>query len=93
MIAYKCLECGYIFDLNDEKCVEDVDGNRYFGCPICEGVIETITKCECGNYMPEKDLVCESCKKQIESLMEDAFGDLAGAQIEYALDFIERKII
>jgi DNA-directed RNA polymerase subunit RPC12/RpoP len=89
MIENRCLECGFLFD--DPKYIEDVDGNRYFGCPRCSGRCEAVEQCDCGEYIKKDSIVCEFCKKETESLIEDAFGDLSDRQIEYALKFIDEK--
>lgn len=91
MYDCRCLECGNLFETEDGKYTEDVDGRRYLGCPRCGGMCEGIEKCDCGEYIKEGSIVCDFCKKEAKSLIEDAFGDLSEKQIEYALEFIDEK--
>lgn len=91
MYDCRCLECGFIFESENAKYIEDVDGYRYFACPICKGRYESIKQCSCGNYILEEDTACEACKREVQSSIEDAFGDFSNNQIEYALEFIDEK--
>ena len=72
-MAYKCLECGHIFEEGEQAtwsesrgefwgfpCSEEVDG-----CPLCKGDYEETTPCKiCGSEHLEEDLnggVCNEC--------------------------------
>lgn len=71
-MAYKCLECGHIFDEGEEARWEETHGldyppyERFCGCPLCQGSFEETVKCKvCGEEFLEAELnggcVCNEC--------------------------------
>ena len=64
-MAYKCLECGNIFDEGEEKRWTEPHGEEMTGCPICNGAYEKTVKCElCEGEFLEEELfggVCQEC--------------------------------
>ena len=71
-MAYKCLDCGHIFD-DGEQAFWNEDGEywgtpfsqRMSGCPICKGAYEETTPCAvcCSEHLEEElnGGVCDEC--------------------------------
>ena len=72
-MAYKCLECGHIFERGEEASWSEYRG-EYFGfvaykkmsgCPLCKGAFEETIPCDiCGSEHLEEELnggVCDEC--------------------------------
>ena len=70
-MAFKCLECGHIFDECEVYWWEETHGldtppyEKFSGCPICKSVYEETTPCKiCGSEHLENELygcVCAEC--------------------------------
>lgn len=72
-MAYKCLECGHIFEDGEQDCWEEGRGEYWgtvcsetmSGCPLCRGEYEETTPCKiCGSERLDDELfggVCEEC--------------------------------
>lgn len=101
-MAYKCLECGNIFDEGEERRWIEPHGEEMTGCPFCNGAYEKTVKCEfCEGEFLEDELfggVCQECidgyKYDVETSM--AIGDGEKLMIEIngflAHIFSEREI-
>lgn len=73
-MAYKCLECGHIFEEGEQAELEEKYGldtppyEKWSGCPLCRGDYEEAVKCECcgAEFLEEEltDGVCEDCLEQ-----------------------------
>ena len=64
-MAYKCIDCGHIFEEGEEARWVEPHGEMMDGCPLCRGVFEQTIPCEiCGAEHLEDELnggVCEEC--------------------------------
>lgn len=70
-MAYKCYECGNIFEESEQAVWEERHGldtppyEKWSGCPLCKGAYEETTRCEiCGSEHLEDELnggVCDEC--------------------------------
>ena len=72
-MAYKCLECGHIFEEGEQSRWEEhhpygmgYAAEEFSGCPICNGDFEETKQCEiCGGEFLEDELnggcVCDEC--------------------------------
>jgi hypothetical protein len=70
-MAFKCLECGHIFEDGEQERWEETHGLNYgpyeafSGCPLCKGDYKETTPCKiCGSEHLEEELhgcVCEEC--------------------------------
>ena len=71
-MAYKCLECGHIFEDGEQAEWEETHGfdnppyEKWSGCPICKGGYEETRRCKiCGGEFLENELngfcVCDEC--------------------------------
>lgn len=70
-MAYKCIECGNIFEYGEESVWYEKHGldtppyEKRTGCPLCKGDYEETVKCKiCGAEHFEHELnggVCEDC--------------------------------
>lgn len=70
-MAYKCLECGHIFERGEEKYWRESYGEEMCGCPLCGGSFEETRKCAvCGGEFLREELngykyeVCEDCQDE-----------------------------
>lgn len=73
-MAYKCLECGHIFDDGEQAVWEERHGldtppyEQRSGCPLCEGSYEETVRCDiCGSEHLADELnggVCDECIDQ-----------------------------
>ena len=74
-MAYKCLECGHIFEEGEQSRWEETHGldcppyEKMSGCPICKGSYEEAKRCKvCGGEFLEDELlggcVCEECVEE-----------------------------
>ena len=72
-MAYKCVECGHIFEEGEQICWDEDRGEFWgsscsetmSGCPCCGGSYEETKACEiCGSEHLEEDLnggLCDEC--------------------------------
>lgn len=71
-MAYKCLECGHIFEEGEQVRWEERHGldsppyEKWCGCPICKGSFEETKQCKiCGGEFLKDELnggcVCDEC--------------------------------
>lgn len=72
-MAYKCLNCGHIFEEGEQACWNESRGEFWgspcseemSGCPLCNGAYEKTTPCKiCGSEHLEDELnggVCNEC--------------------------------
>lgn len=64
-MAYKCLECGHIFEDGEESVWYEDHGEMMRGCPVCDGAYEETVECEiCGAAHLSEELnggVCDEC--------------------------------
>lgn len=72
-MAYKCLECGHIFEEGEQACWLESRGEFWgtpcsehmSGCPLCKGEYEETVQCAvCGSEHLEDELnggVCDEC--------------------------------
>lgn len=90
-MAFKCLECGHIFDYGEELRWEECVGTygespafeKHSGCPLCKGEYEETKRCEiCGSEHLDDELfggVCKECideyRKDFKSCYEISFGE------------------
>lgn len=75
-MAFKCLECGHIFEDGEQARWEEHHPygmgyafEEFSGCPICKGNFEETKQCKiCGGEFLEEDLngdcVCDDCLEQ-----------------------------
>lgn len=56
---YRCEDCKMLIeDFNDLE--QDFDGSVI--CPHCQGDIEVVNECDCGEYKQMDEKLCEKCK-------------------------------
>ena len=70
-MAYRCLECGHIFEEGEQAIWEETHGldtppyEKFSGCPICKSAYEETIPCKiCGSEHLEEELygcICEEC--------------------------------
>lgn len=70
-MAYKCLDCGHVFDNGEQEILYETHGldcppyERFSVCPVCGGYFEETVKCKaCGEEHLKKELnnwLCEEC--------------------------------
>lgn len=64
-MAYKCIECGHIFESGEESRWTESYGEEMSGCPVCAGGYEETVQCSiCGSEHLADELdggVCEAC--------------------------------
>ena len=62
---FKCVECGHLFELGEEKRFVEAHGEEYLGCAICGGAYEETVRCKkCGTHRFEDELyngICAEC--------------------------------
>lgn len=68
-MAFKCLECGHIFDDCERAIWKEPHGELFSGCPICRGSYEETKQCKiCGGEFLEDELnggcVCDECVEE-----------------------------
>ena len=76
-MAYKCLECGHIFEDGEEAVWDDPRGEYWgqpcfetmSGCPLCRGDYEETKQCtSCqGEFLEDEleDGLCEHCRGEL----------------------------
>ena len=82
-MAFKCLECGNIFEEGEQATWREYMGEchgspayeEFSGCPICNGEYEETKRCEiCGGEFLEDELlggcVCEECVEECKRDLE-----------------------
>lgn len=81
-MAYKCLECGNIFEDGEQSRWEEhhpygmgYASEEFSGCPICKGDYEETKQCKiCGGEFLEDELlggcVCEGCVEECKRDLE-----------------------
>lgn len=77
-MAYKCLDCGHIFEDGEQIMWEESHGfdvsphEKFCGCPLCKGEYEETTPCEiCGSEHLEEELNCGVCDECVDSRRYD----------------------
>lgn len=75
-MAYRCLECGHIFENGEQATWYEhhpygmgTASEEFSGCPLCKGNFEETKQCKiCGGEFLENELlgdcVCEDCVKE-----------------------------
>ena len=92
-MAYKCLECGNIFECGEEMHWVEPHGEKKKGCPLCKGAYEETAKCKvCGGEHLDEELfggVCEECideyRKDFDYCYEISLGEKAEIKINSLL--------
>ena len=77
-MAYKCCECGYIFEDGEQAIWEERHGldrppyEKMSGCPLCKSDYEETTPCKiCGSEHLENELSGDVCDECIEKYHHD----------------------
>lgn len=80
-MAFKCLECGHIFEDGEEARWTEAHGEQFSGCPLCRGEYEETKPCKhCGSEKLDDELYegwCEDCLR--EQITYDTFFDYCEA--------------
>lgn len=100
-MAYKCLECGHIFDEGEQAVWSESRGEFWgipcseemSGCPLCKGEYEKTVQCAfCDSEHLEDELfggVCDECideyRKDFNSCYELSFGETTEIKINSLL--------
>ncbi len=96
-MAYKCLDCGHIFENGEQKTIRE-DRGEFWGmncavqesvCPLCNGEYEETSRCKiCHSEHLDEELsggVCEDCinkyKKDFEICYQIASQDKVAVEI------------
>ena len=81
-MAYRCLECGHIFDEGEETTWNEhhpygmgYAAEEFSGCPICKGDFEETKQCKiCGGEFLEDELnggdVCDDCIEEYSNYFD-----------------------
>ena len=83
-MAYKCLECGHIFEDGEQVRWEERHGldsppyEKHCGCPVCKGSFEETKQCKiCGGEFLEDELnggcVCDDCIEEYKRDFETCY--------------------
>lgn len=83
-MAFKCLECGHIFEEGEQARWEETHGldcqpyEKMSGCPICKGSYEETKQCKiCGGEFLEDELlggcVCDECVEEYKRDLETCY--------------------
>ena len=83
-MAFKCLECGHIFEEGEQARWEETHGldcqpyEKMSGCPICKGSYEETKQCKiCGGEFLEEELngdcVCDDCVEEYKRDLETCY--------------------
>lgn len=84
-MAFKCLECGNIFEEGEQVRWEEhhpygmgYASEEFSGCPLCNGDFEETKQCEiCGGEFLEDELnggcVCDECVKEYKRDLETCY--------------------
>ena len=98
-MAYKCLECGHIFD-EGEQAFWSEDGEywgtpfsqRMSGCPICKGAYRETVRCQiCGSEHLENELtegVCEDCVDEYRKNFDGCYNLFIGEKTEVKINSV-----
>ena len=93
-MAYKCLECGHIFEEGEQSRWEEhhpygmgYAEEEFYGCPLCNGDYEETERCEiCGGEFLEDELlggcVCEECVEECKRDLETCYKIAESAEKE-----------
>lgn len=92
-MAYKCLDCGHIFDGDEIYSWYESHGETMSGCPTCGGDYEEMIQCEiCGDEYLEGELcggVCSNCiddyRNNFEICYSVSIGETEGVEINALL--------
>ena len=98
-MAYKCCDCGHIFEDGEEAVWYDTHGlerppyEKMSGCPICKGAYEETVQCDvCGSDHLENELsggVCDECineyRKNFNACYELSIGETTPIEINSLL--------
>jgi hypothetical protein len=100
-MAYKCLDCGHIFEYGEEIRWSESRGEFWgvacsenmSGCPLCKGEYEETTPCEiCGSEHLDDELfggVCDECideyRKNFNACYELSVGETTEIKINSLL--------
>ena len=92
-MAYRCLECGHIFENGEQIRREEhhpygmgYAAESFSGCPICKGDFEETKQCKiCGGEFLEDELnggcVCDDCVEEYSTNFDTCY-KIAGAEKE-----------
>ena len=84
-MAYRCLECGHIFEEGEQARWEEhhpygmgYAAEKFSGCPVCNGSYEETKQCKiCGGEFLEDELlgdcVCEDCVEEYKRDLETCY--------------------
>ena len=100
-MAYKCLNCGHIFEEGEQACWSESRGEYWgvacsenmSGCPLCKGEYEETVQCAvCGSEHLEDELnggVCDECideyRKDFNACYELSLGETTEIKINSLL--------
>ena len=71
-MAYKCLECGNIFDEGEENKWIEPHGEEMTGCPVCGGAYQETVQCKlCGEEHLSVELFGGACQECIDGYKYD----------------------
>ena len=74
-MMYRCKNCGNLFEEGEQAVWTEEHGEKWSGCPVCNGDYEEVYQCkECGDWHSEDELYdgwCEKCLR--ESINYDTF--------------------
>ena len=77
-MAYKCLECGHIFEEGEQAEWEETHGletppyKKMSGCPICKGNYDETCRCSvCKGEFLEEEMTFGICEECLENIKEE----------------------
>lgn len=83
-MAYKCLDCGHIFEYGEASYWTESHGEEMEGCPMCGGYYEETEQCEiCGAEYLYSELnggVCDDCIDQYKNDFDTCYAVSLGEE-------------
>ena len=85
-MAFKCLECGHIFEEGEQKTYVETHGiseppfEEFSVCPVCNGFFQKAVRCKvCGGFFLKDELnydgTCEDCFNSDEEVIKMTIGE------------------
>ena len=83
MELFKCVECGHLFEIGEQKTWVEPHGESMSGCPICGGSYEEAVACKiCDTYEDVEKNLCKECRERLKNELKEVFGKYENARDE-----------
>lgn len=74
---FKCEDCKEVFE--KYAVITEDTGECWGVCPCCNGDVEIVKECDCGDYMSTDEMFCDKCKsdlkRQFSRLLHENFDE------------------